>query len=137
MNQSEMIKRMSDKELTKSLIFSQLTFLFVSVILSFILFNQFSDWIQYFKWNFRELLYYGVITGLIIVFIDVVLMYVFPKEYLDDGGINERIFKNRSISNIFLLTVLIAISEELLFRGVIQTTFGFVFASVLFALVHY
>src|SRR5699024_12769703 len=63
-------------------------------------------------------------------------MYIFPKRYYDDGGINERIFKNLSIKEIFLITLLIAISEELLFRGVIQTTFGYLFASILFALVH-
>src|SRR5690625_3487599 len=45
-------------------------------------------------------------------------------------------FQNRSIGDIFLLALIIAISEELLFRGIIQTTFGYFIASLIFALVH-
>src|SRR5690625_1128305 len=137
MNQSEMIKKMTDKQITKSIIYSQILFLIISICLSFILFNQFSDWFNYFEWNTWEIFYYGVIPGILIVLIDIILMTIFSAEHFDDGGINKRVFKNRSISSIFLLTILIAVSEELLFRGVIQTTFGFVFASILFALVHY
>lgn len=136
MNQSEIIKRMSDQEITKSIVYTQLFILTISIILSFILFDQFRDWFNYFKWDRKEIFYYGLIPGLFIVLIDLVLMDIFPKRYFDDGGINERIFKNRSFGGILNITILIAISEELLFRGVIQTTFGVVFASILFALVH-
>lgn len=136
MNQSEIIKNMSDRDLTQSIIVSQLLFLFVSIILSFFLFNHFSDWLNYFRFDVLEILYFGLVPGLLIIFLDLCLMYFLPKKVFDDGGINERVFKNRSIGNIFILTTIIAISEELLFRGVIQTTFGFVFASILFALAH-
>src|SRR5690625_6777987 len=68
--------------------------------------------------------------------VDIFLIEIFPKRYLDDGGINKKIFKNRSISDIFILTVVIAICEEALFRGVIQKTIGFIQASILFAFVH-
>lgn len=33
--------------------------------------------------------------------------------------------------------MLVAIAEELLFRGVIQTTFGYLISSTLFALIHF
>ncbi|WP_373892672.1 lysostaphin resistance A-like protein [Virgibacillus sp. CBA3643] len=137
MKQSEIIKMMSDEELKKQLLLSQFLFLFIGFILSIFLFNKLTDWFIYMNWNINEIVYYGIIPGLIIVFIDILLMIVLPKRYYDDGGINERIFKNQSIAYIFILSLVVAISEEVLFRGVIQTTFGYVFASVLFALVHF
>ncbi|MBY7143469.1 CPBP family intramembrane metalloprotease [Virgibacillus sp. NKC19-3] len=137
MKQSEIIKMMSDKELKKQLLLSQFIFLFIGLILSIFLFRNISEWLLYFDWDLNEMLYYGVIPGLIIVLVDVWLMVVLPKHYYDDGGINERVFKNQSIAYIFILSLIVAISEEILFRGVIQTTFGYVFTSVLFALVHF
>lgn len=137
MKQSELIKQLSDKELKKQVILSQLIFIVVSIILSLFLFDRMVDWFLYFNWNPKEIFYYGLLPGLIIVSIDLIFMYVFPKRYYDDGGINEKIFKNRSIGDIFTITLIIAVSEELLFRGVVQTTFGYVFASVIFAFVHF
>ena len=136
MKQNERIKTLSDQELKRSLLLSQLVFLLIGLILSFILFDSLFDWFDYFKVQPIQILYYGVIPGLIIVMVDIFLIEIFPKRYLDDGGINKKIFKNRSISDIFILTVVIAICEEALFRGVIQTTIGFIPASILFAFVH-
>src|SRR5690625_12681 len=136
MKQSELIKTLSKQELKKALLFSQLLFLVIGLLLSFILFDSLLDWFDYFKVEPIQILYYGVIPGLIIVMVDILLMEVFPKRYLDDGGMNEIVFKNRTIADIFVLTLVIAISEEALFRGVIQTTIGFIPASILFALVH-
>ncbi|UJL48116.1 CPBP family intramembrane metalloprotease [Virgibacillus sp. NKC19-16] len=137
MKQSEIIKMISDEELKKQLLLSQFIFLFIGFILSIFLFDNLSEWLIYIEWDVHEIVYYGVIPGLIIVFIDILLMVVFPKRYYDDGGINERIFKNQSIAYIFILSLVVAVSEEILFRGVIQTTFGYVFTSVLFALIHF
>ncbi|MBP2077831.1 CPBP family intramembrane glutamic endopeptidase [Oceanobacillus polygoni] len=137
MKQTELIKQLSDAELKKQLFLSQGIFLLISIGLSFFLFDSFSNWILYFNWNFHELLMYGVVVGLIIVIIDIFIMWVFPKKYVDDGGINERIFQNQSIPFIFILSLVVAISEELLFRGVIQTEFGYFIASTVFALVHF
>lgn len=91
----------------------------------------------YFDWDISQIFFYGVITGVIIVGIDIMLIFIFSKKYYDDGGINERIFKSESIAYIFFISLAVAISEELLFRGVIQTTFGYVFASILFAFIHF
>lgn len=136
MNQSEMIKRMTDQELTKSLVYTQFLLLFISLILGFILFDHLMDIFQYFSWNVSEIVYYGFLSGLLIVVIDLILMKYVPKKYFDDGGINERIFKNRSIGGILVLSLFVAFAEELLFRGVLQTNFGLLVASLLFALVH-
>lgn len=137
MKQSELIKQMSDQELKQTLIVSQLIFLLISLVLSIIMFDNFLDWQYYFKFNSRKILYYGVLPGLVIVGIDVILMQVLPKHYYDDGGINEKIFKHRKISEIFILALLIAVAEELLFRGVLQTKFGYIIASTIFALAHF
>lgn len=137
MKQSELIKQMSANDLKKSLILSQMVFILIAIILSVFLFENFSDWINYFDLNGNDVFYYGVVPGLIVVTIDIVLMRTLPKRYYDDGGINEKIFKNRPVSDIFILALTIAIAEELLFRGVLQTTFGYVIASTVFALAHF
>jgi membrane protease YdiL (CAAX protease family) len=136
MRQDELLQEISDETLKKALILSQFTLLLLSIILSIFLFDHFLDWYTYFHLNIKEIIYYGMIPGLIIVVIDLILLYSLPKQHLDDGGLNQRIFQNRSITEIFFLTIMIAVCEEVLFRGVLQTTFGYIIASVVFALVH-
>jgi membrane protease YdiL (CAAX protease family) len=63
-------------------------------------------------------------------------MKVLPKAYYDDGGVNERIFRRLTVPNIFFITMLVACAEELLFRGIIQSCFGLIAASFIFAAVH-
>lgn len=137
MKQSELINQMSSNELKQSLILSQFLFLMNSIVLSIIFFDKPSDWFLYFEFNGIEIFYYGVIPGLIVVLIDWVLMRFLPKRYYDDGGINEKVFKNRTTFEIFYLALIIAVSEEMLFRGVIQTSFGYIIASLIFALAHF
>src|SRR5699024_5331682 len=131
--QSDIIRQLSDKELNRHLFVTQLLLLVLSLILSLFLFDDLSVWRLYFNWDWLAIGYYGIIPGLVIVAVDIILMLVFPRRFYDDGGINKRIFSNRSISGIAFLAMLVAVSEELLFRGVIQTVFGYVIASTLFA----
>lgn len=84
----------------------------------------------------KKIFIFGFLSALVVIFIELVIIYITPKKWWDDGGINELIFKNESVSFIFIFTLTVAICEEFLFRGVVQTTFGYVFASVLFAVVH-
>ncbi|GAB4073555.1 CPBP family intramembrane metalloprotease [Barrientosiimonas marina] len=136
MKQSDIIKQLTDKELTRQLFFSQLLLLSLGLVLSFLLFDEMGDWFDYISWSIADMGFYGLLPGLLIVCVDWLLMAIFPKKYYDDGGINDRIFRNRSIKGIFGLTVTVAVAEELLFRGVIQTEFGYMAASVIFALIH-
>ncbi|WP_163969883.1 CPBP family intramembrane glutamic endopeptidase [Oceanobacillus halotolerans] len=135
--QSEIIKQLTDQELKIQVLLTQFFLLLLSIVLSFLLFENVTDWFLYFDWDLHTIFYYGVLPGLLIVLIDLILMGVFPKRYYDDGGINERVFKNRSFVEIFYITLFVAISEELLFRGVIQTTVGYFVASTIFALIHF
>ncbi|MFD2045891.1 CPBP family intramembrane glutamic endopeptidase [Ornithinibacillus salinisoli] len=137
MKQSEVIQQLTNKDLKKSLVLSQVLFLLLALVLSLFLFESFFDWFSYFHWKPKEILLYGVASGMIVVFIDIILIHVFPSRYYDDGGINKRIFSSLSFYEIVYVTLIIAIAEELLFRGVIQTTFGYFIASTIFAIVHF
>src|SRR5699024_8142694 len=111
-------------------------FIVLAFVLSFIFFDDLREWLQYFSWEPEQIFLYGVIPGLIIVLIDIMLVWTLPKRYYDDGGINERVFKGQPVSYVFILSLTVAFAEEVLFRGVLQTTFGYIIASAIFALVH-
>lgn len=136
MKRDELIRRLPHSELLKSLYISQFIFLGMSLALSVFLFNHFSDWKQFFVFDVKQIFYYGVIPGILIVIVNIALMLTVPERLLDDGGINDKIFKNSSIGQIFLIALVVSLCEELLFRGLIQTVFGYVFASSFFAFVH-
>src|SRR5699024_9418322 len=134
--QRDIIKQLSDKELKYQLLFSQFILFILSIILSVFLFHSLHDWFAYFHFHTIYIIYFGIGTGIVIVGFDLLIIYLLPAKWYDDGGINERIFKNRSIADILLIVGIVSIAEEFLFRGVIQTTFGYIIASTLFALVH-
>jgi len=137
MKQSEIIEQLTDHELRKSVIYSQILFLIISLLVSFLLFDSLEEWTSLFHLDMKEIVYFGLFSGIIIVVVDLIMISLLPKSLYDDGGINKRIFSGMSLPNIFFLTLLIAVSEELLFRGVIQTTFGYMIASISFAFVHF
>ncbi|WP_080874344.1 CPBP family intramembrane glutamic endopeptidase [Oceanobacillus timonensis] len=136
MKQSELIKQLSNKELRIQLFFSQGLLLLAAFVLSFFLFDSFFDWFHLFRWDIQDMMTFGLLSAILVVLIELAAMYILPEEWQDDGGINELIFQHQPISFIFIFTLTVAICEEFLFRGVIQTTFGYVFASILFAVVH-
>ena len=59
-----------------------------------------------------------------------------PKETTDDGGINEMLFRALPLWHIAVLSFVVAVCEELLFRGAVQHWLGPYWTSILFALVH-
>ena len=132
--QAEIIRHMSNSQLFYHLILSQLLLLVIAVILAWLLLDE--PWRHLFYWDPLQLFLYGVIPGILVVFIDLLMMKYFPEKWYDDGGINKRLFKGQSTPAIVVICLLVAISEELLFRGIIQTVFGYVLASIVFALVH-
>ncbi|MCP3032691.1 CPBP family intramembrane metalloprotease [Halobacillus sp. A1] len=136
--QAELIKQMSSKEITFHLLITQVVLLLIAIVLSLIFFSSpLEQWIKLFEVQFPEWVLFGVIPGLIVISVDFLLIALLPERYYDDGGINKKVFENQSVLKIFLITLLIAICEEALFRGVLQTQFGFVIASTLFALIHF
>ncbi|MGM0846001.1 MAG: CPBP family intramembrane glutamic endopeptidase [Bacillota bacterium] len=133
--QKELIKSITDRELTFHLYATQIVLLTIAFILGIFLYDDISAFLNQFVWDL-QILTYGAGSGIVIVLLDLLLMKLIPKKYYDDGGINERIFRGRSVIHIAFLAAVISICEELLFRGVVQYHFGFFAGTVIFAIVH-
>ncbi|MBN6888387.1 CAAX protease family protein [Cytobacillus horneckiae] len=134
---SDIVKELTDRELLFHLYLTQLLLLVISLILGFLLFDSFSDFTALFNWADINIISIGGTAGIIVVLIDLALMRVLPSSYYDDGGLNNKIFRSPSLFQIAFIAMLVAFSEEILFRGVIQTNFGLIVSSIIFALVHY
>lgn len=136
-NYFDLVKEIPDEELVKSLYATQILLLTVAFILGIFLFDSFHAFFDLFHFADLNVLFVGTGAGLAVVIVDVILMKLLPEKWYDDGGLNERIFQKRSFSEIAAIAAFVAAGEEILFRGVLQTHFGLVAASLLFALVHY
>ena len=82
-------------------------------------------------------LWYGGSLAAAVLLADFAIAKFVPEEVTYDGGINEMIFRNRPLWHIGLLTFVIAVCEELLFRGAIQFQFGPYWTSIVFAFIHF
>nr|WP_263325873.1 type II CAAX endopeptidase family protein [Neobacillus sp. Marseille-Q6967] len=133
---TELIKGLTDKELLFHLYITQAILLAISFLLGIILYDRFS-FLQTIKFNDIKIISVGLPAGIAVVLIDIALMKCLPVSYYDDGGLNERIFRNRKVIHIALIAGIVALSEELLFRGILQTKVGLVMASIIFAIIHY
>jgi uncharacterized protein len=133
---NELILGLSDKELLFHLYLTQLLLLVISFVLGIFLFDHFS-FLQTVKFSDGRIWLIGIPAGAAVVLIDIILMKFLPPSFYDDGGLNKRMFKNRSVLHIAWIAFFVAISEELLFRGVIQTKAGLIIASIIFAIIHY
>ncbi|MFV9510721.1 CPBP family intramembrane glutamic endopeptidase [Tepidibacillus sp. LV47] len=80
---------------------------------------------------------YGCVFSLIVILIDLILTNTVPKEWIDDGGINEKIFSNIPIWQIGIIALIVSFSEELLFRGVLQSLIDNALTSFLFTMIHF
>ncbi|NSL50496.1 CPBP family intramembrane glutamic endopeptidase [Calidifontibacillus erzurumensis] len=135
--QADLIKEMNDHEVLLQLYITQFVILALALCASIFLFPDANSFFQLWDWkNIEEIIYYGGGAALIVIIIDIILMKIVPKEMYDDGGVNEKIFKKRPIWHIFIICLLVAFSEEFLFRAVIQTHFGYLIASIIFAFLH-
>jgi uncharacterized protein len=135
-NQGEIIKQLTKRQLTFHLFFTQIVLLTIALLLGIFLFEDWSTFGSQFRWT-SSIWTIGLTFGLIIVILDLILMKYLPAGYYDDGGVNERIFSDRSTAEIALLAAVIAVSEEILFRGVIQFHLGLILSSIIFALIHF
>lgn len=134
---NEVVKELSDKELLFHLYGTQFLLLSISTILIFILFDSLPDFFRLFQWNNQENWLIGGGAGLAVVMVDLLLSKILPEDFYDDGGLNERIFQNRNVLHIAFIAGVVAFSEEVLFRGVLQTHFGLIVTSTIFALIHF
>src|SRR3954470_15914509 len=133
---NQIITELTDKELLKHLYLTQIILLVISLILGAILYDHFS-YLQNINLTDYHILTIGFPSGVLIVIVDIFLMKLLPSSFYDDGGLNERIFKNRHVFHTFVIALFVAFSEELLFRGIVQTKVGLMMASIIFAIIHY
>lgn len=137
MKNEQLIKQLTPKQVRQSLYYSQLLFLTIALLLAFLFFREQIDWANLFVLSYQDIFLYGFGAAIIVVIFEIVLHNYLPSAYFDDGGINEKVFKDASVMHIFFIVLLVAICEEILFRGVLQTVFGYFIASSIFALMHY
>lgn len=71
-----------------------------------------------------------------VIAVDLLISRWVPEEAADDGGVNDRIFRTRPVWHIALISIVVAICEELLFRGAIQHAIGPYWTSIVFAAIH-
>ncbi|GJM68195.1 hypothetical protein HMSSN036_04110 [Paenibacillus macerans] len=67
---------------------------------------------------------------------DFLLSRFISEESMDDGGINTKLFRGRPVWHIAVISAMVAVCEELLFRGAIQHGIGVYWTSILFAAIH-
>lgn len=87
--QTEIIMQLTKRELILNLYFSQIIFIVIAFLLSYILLNDITSLIHMFNWEIRELFIYGFLPGLLIVIIDLLLIKLLSEKHYDDGGINK------------------------------------------------
>ncbi|NHC39064.1 CPBP family intramembrane metalloprotease [Bacillus sp. MM2020_1] len=132
----ELINGLTDKDLLFHLYMTQVILCVISILLGFIFFDHLS-YLNNISLQDFQIITIGVPAGIAVVLADILLMKWLPSSYYDDGGLNERIFKYRNIFHILFIALFVAFSEELLFRGIIQTKLGLILASIIFAIIHY
>lgn len=133
---TELINQLTDRELLKNVYMTQFILLILAFILHLIIFQSNPSITNLFKYDLQDFII-GSIAGVTVVLIDIWLMNRFSSHYHDDGGVNKRIFQNRHPFHIAFIALIVAFSEELLFRGVIQTNLGLLLSCLLFAILHY
>jgi membrane protease YdiL (CAAX protease family) len=73
----------------------------------------------------------------IVMVINVIITRWVPEDVSDDGGINDKIFRFLPLMHIAFLSLVVAVCEELLFRGALQYWMGPYWTSIVFALLHF
>ncbi|GAB6990339.1 CPBP family intramembrane glutamic endopeptidase [Paenibacillus pini] len=133
------IKQAAPEQLTERLLLVNLYItqgltLFIGLL--WILFQKRNPFGLFLTHNGANFLLWGLGLAAVMFLIDFVVSKVTPDEVMDDGGINNLLFQNRPIWHIFLIAAMVAVCEELLFRGAIQQSFGPYWTSILFTAIH-
>ncbi|WP_159882950.1 CPBP family intramembrane glutamic endopeptidase [Paenibacillus puerhi] len=80
---------------------------------------------------------WGAVFAAVVLVVDLLISQWVPPEVADDGGINEMLFGSRPLWHIAVMSLVVAVCEELLFRGAIQASWGPYWTSILFAAIHF
>lgn len=126
--------QLDDRMLLINLYLTQGLTLFIGLV---ILFFQKRNPISVLKFpEYPDFIYWGAGLAGLMFLVDLLLSKFISEEAMDDGGINVMLFRNRPIWHIGLISIIVAVCEELLFRGAIQHGIGPYWTSIIFALIH-
>lgn len=134
--QRRSVEDMSPKEIRLNLYITQLIIISIGCLLAYILFPGKEEFSNLWKWEPFSILFIGGGIACGIVLVDYLAMQILPESWFDDGGINDHMFRGMSVMQLLVVTFFIGFAEELLFRGVLQTHFGLILASLIFAILH-
>lgn len=79
---------------------------------------------------------WAALVAIFVVGMSIGMERFLPQRWQDDGSINEQLFGQMSLLMTVLVCVVVGVTEEWLFRGVIQSFAGNLWTSVIFTLVH-
>ncbi|GAB2692610.1 CPBP family intramembrane glutamic endopeptidase [Paenibacillus thermoaerophilus] len=93
--------------------------------------------IEILKWpGGSEWIGWGLGLAGVVLAVDLAVARFVPEDVTDDGGINKRIFGRLPLWHIALLSLVVAVCEEMLFRGAVQHFAGPYWTSIVFAAIH-
>ncbi|SEN23683.1 CPBP family intramembrane glutamic endopeptidase [Paenibacillus sp. OV219] len=110
----------------------------ITLVIGFIwlLFQHRNPFFLFSEASHLDYLYWGVGLAAAVIVVDLLVARFVPEEANDDGGVNERIFGNRPVWHIAVISLAVAICEETLFRGAVQYHIGPYWTSIIFATIH-
>ncbi|MGO4270280.1 lysostaphin resistance A-like protein [Paenibacillus sp. TAF58] len=129
------VNELNDRTLLLNLYITQLLTLIIGIIILFFQSNHKILSMFTFQGGWKIFIW-GSLFALLVLGIDILISRWVPKEVSDDGGINQMLFGNRAVWHIALISLIVAICEEVLFRGAIQYAWGPYWTSILFAAIH-
>lgn len=133
------INTISYKNLIYSLYLTQLIMLLISFFIFLFLYKGSTRDILLFILP-KDILFESIVAilfALLIISINICLSKYLPKNWLDDGGINEKLFANTPVWHIAIISIVVSFTEELLFRLFLQSFFGIIITSIIFTLIHF
>jgi len=130
------IQEISERSLIINLYFTQALVLLLAILLLWLLSIPLEQLFNAQHSAGATIVTYGVLFAAIVLFSDFILARWIPKHVTDDGGVNEKIFANRSLWHLGVICLVVSICEELLFRGAIQNSIGVYWTSILFTVIH-
>ncbi|MGV3488950.1 MAG: CPBP family intramembrane glutamic endopeptidase [Tuberibacillus sp.] len=130
------LDQLSDRDIIKNFYYSQGLLFFIACVCFVIFRNNLPGLSTLFSFSFFDFFVLGVGSGVMIALIEWVIDHLVPESWFDDGGINKRIFKAFTYAQVIVAMLVVALVEEFLFRGIIQSAFGWAVASLLFGFIH-
>ncbi|UJF31171.1 CPBP family intramembrane glutamic endopeptidase [Paenibacillus hexagrammi] len=129
------LTELNDQSLLLNLYITQLLTVIIGLIIVFFQSNH--QFFPMFRWQGGfSIPLWGVLFAAAVLVGDLIISRWVPKEVTDDGGINQMLFGSRPLWHIALISLIVAICEEILFRGAIQYSWGAYWTSILFAAIH-